>query len=572
MSFLRVLVLLVAVIVCSSAQVCQAPGGQIDTFQKGMCNCWSGYAPSNTDGVDCKVHPKCAPAMPDALDTAHGNAPKRPSTYFAYDSLEIVQQIPIVANRKATWIQFVVPTGLPDAGTFGAKTCQYPGPLWNKTINGLDCIEEYRASLPWSQNGMCGFAKDTAKSANTTNVYSSVLFTTVVETYTTGTTSYERLSTTSYKVSVSFISQKTFTSGTFSVGITDPTSAGVLTKYIVSDSVYDATTGATVIELVTTASWPYKLAQDSASLAAAFVNVVPSISGIAVAFTNKPDALLPCDATSRSPCSQRWRVAITSTGSCVDNLQGVYNFVEPLLCRDNITNGAAGNCPTGVTTIPLSITVHTTHLCDTTPVDTSSANSFALTAHSDADHSISANQFQVGDKIYWTFEIVNPLVSIKSVAFNSIQMALDSGPSDILFSSAIGGISPTGVAVDLQVQSISGTIPAGTTGTLSFSYDLLRSQLPNTVGTLQSNNLMVQIATSVVVDIQYYGNKKKRAVAMDLTSMDVKSAGSDTRSIRVFATDIMTTNNEEAEAETDSASFIRGSLFVIAAAFAFCLL
>lgn len=571
MSSLRVLVFFAAFIACSFALVC-TPGGEVDTFQKEMCNCWSGYAPSNTDGNDCKTRAKCAPAMPQDVNSLHNYAPIRPRTVFAYDSLEIVQQIPIVANRKATWIQFVIPTGLENAGVFGAKTCQYPGPLWNKTINSLDCIDEYRASVPWTQHGMCGFAKDTRKSTNSTNVFSSVLFTSLIETYTTGDKTFQRLSTTSYLVSVSFVSQKTFSSGTFSAGIIDPTSAGVLNKYVVSDSVYDATTGSTVVELVTTALWPYKL--DANTLA--FDSVVPVIDDVVVVVEPKADSSLSCGTASRSTCSQRWVITISSAGACINNLKGAYNFESALSCRDNTTNGEAGGCPPGTPTLPLSISVHTTQLCDSTPVDTSSANSFSLTPYSDATRTITAVQFQTGDKVYWTFDIANSLVSIKAVTINTILMShSQTGATDILYSSEAGGITEIGTAVNLETQGIAGAIPAGSRGSLTFSYDLFRSQLPNTVGALSSDNLEVQAATSIVVDIQYYGNTK-RAVAMDLSSMEVQSAGSGTRSIRIIASDLMTeqqptTEQRVSELLANGGSLIRASLVVVVGLFALLL-
>lgn len=560
-----------AFIACSFALVC-TPGGEPDTFQKEMCNCWSGYAPSTTDGNDCKTHPKCAPAEPQDVDSLHNYAPIRPTTVFAYDSLEIVQRIPMVANRKATWIQFVIPTGLDNAGSFGAKTCQYPGPLWNKTINSRDCIDEYRASVPWTQHGMCGFAKDTRKTTNSTNVYSSVLFTTVTETYTTGEKTFQRLSTTSYLVSVSFVSQKTLSSDTISAGIIDPTAAGVLSKYVVSESVYDATTGSTVVELVTTALWPYKLDADNI----AFDNVVPFIADAVVTITAKADSSLSCGIASRSTCAQRWLVTISSAGSCINNLKGSYNFVSGLVCRDNTTQGVAGGCPAGTPTLPLSITVHTTQLCDSTPVDTSSGNSFSLTPYSDAARQISAVQFQTGDKVYWAFDIANPLVSIKAVTINTILMShSETGTPDILYSADAGGVTAIGSAVNLEIQGIAGAVIAGSHGTLTFNYDLFRSQLPNTVGALTSNNLEVQVATSIVVDIEYYGNTKRSVTmelaersAMELSNMEEKSAGSGTRSIRVIAADLMSTS-ETHNAEDASklfaadASLLKASLVVV---------
>lgn len=372
-----------------------------------------------------------------------------------------------------------------------------------------------------------------------------------------------------------FASQKTFQSGTFSVSIPDATAVGVLSKYIVSNSLYDPLSGATLVDFVTTAVWPYKLATDSDSVNAAFVGVVPSIPGLLVSLSPSTDLMLSCENVARTTCTQKWRATIESAGACIDNIQGTYSFKEPLLCRDNTTNGMAGGCPSGTSAVSLSINIRNTQLCTITPVDTSNANSFVLSPYSDATHTLSSTQFQTGDKIYWTFQIVNPLVSIKSVSFNSIQLTLQSGATDILYSSDNGGSTTIGNAVNLQLQGISGFIAAGSTGTLSFSYDLFRGQLPNTLGSLHSENLEIQVATSVVVDIQYYGNTK-RSIAMELSNMDTTSAGHDTKAIRVVAAgmwslltcalvnvlvahlfaDLMTQNSEQQEQKISSAPIL----------------
>ena len=38
------------------------------------------------------------------------------------------------------------------AGTLGETTCFYPGNLWEKTLDELDCKDVYQGSIPWSQN------------------------------------------------------------------------------------------------------------------------------------------------------------------------------------------------------------------------------------------------------------------------------------------------------------------------------------------------------------------------------------------------------------------------------------
>ena len=131
----------------------------------------------------------------------------------------------------------------------------------------------------------------------------------------------------------------------------------------------------------------------------------------------------------------------------------------------------------------------------TLPVYISSANSFMLVPYSDAQHTFTSVQFQTGETVYWTFVVSNPLATIKSITFNSIQLVLtqqSSTPPDILYSSAAGGVTTTGKAVNLQINGLGGVISPGSSGILSFSYVLSRTQLPNTVGALQTNNLEVR--------------------------------------------------------------------------------
>lgn len=575
MSLLRAIVLF-ALIACTLAQdpVCKAPAGQVDSFQTDMCNCWSGYAPSTPDSLDCSAHPKCAPNMADDVSEVQSNAPLRPDTEFKADMLEIFQKVPIVANRKATNVRFYIPKGMGDSTQMNLQTCGYPGPLWNKIVNGRDCIDEYRASMPWSQHGACGFARDVARSINDTEVFSSNMVTMVVDTYKNGKEVFQRTSSTSYLISVSFKIRKTvtlFTDQTFSVSIPDPSnpSDAVLTKSTISNTAYEPASGETVVTIITTTLWPYQINPNAAALAGAFTGVLPNNPLIEVEFKNEADASLACSNKPRSTCTQKFTARISSSGECISNLKGAYSFTAPLICRD--TAGAPAECPTGLSTADFKLNVQKTDLCDGNAVDASAENSFRLSSFSDAAHSISAEQYQTGDTVYWSVEAKNKFTSIKSLTINTIKIGLvgAEGVEDILYTKT-DGVSSRGTAVHLTKQELEGSIPAGQSGFISFQYDLLRAQLPSTLGTLQASNTQVQLSTSIIVDIEYYGNTK-RSIEMDLSEMQVASAAHDIKAIRVVAPELMNSAPASAEAvkaDESSASVLSAMSIALFALFA----
>ena len=53
-----------------------------------------------------------------------------------------------------------IASSLQIASSSALETCNYPSNIWKKTLNELDCTEEYKLDLAWSSHDLCGFAID----------------------------------------------------------------------------------------------------------------------------------------------------------------------------------------------------------------------------------------------------------------------------------------------------------------------------------------------------------------------------------------------------------------------------
>lgn len=148
------------------------------------------------------------PPIEKSEDTIGEYGANRPVTSFAADRLNIFQSLPIVNNRLGATIRFVHPVGIPGvvAGAPGAQTCGYPGVLWNKTVNELTCMDEFRGSIAWNSNGMCGFVLDTTQSNNSTAVYRTTMVTQYNESFTGWKGQTElRVQSNAYSIAVRYV-------------------------------------------------------------------------------------------------------------------------------------------------------------------------------------------------------------------------------------------------------------------------------------------------------------------------------------------------------------------------------
>lgn len=156
---------------------CKLPNGAPYRNAPNLCNCLSGFAPSDKLYADCDVAAHCPGRVTSG---AHiGDQPKRPMVIFRDDTLIVKQVAPIVEGRRDSLINFAVPNLPADtyspnvtAGTVAASTCAYPGVIWKKTVSKLDCQDVFEATLPWSQNVLCGFVHDHTADA-TYNTYNT---------------------------------------------------------------------------------------------------------------------------------------------------------------------------------------------------------------------------------------------------------------------------------------------------------------------------------------------------------------------------------------------------------------
>eukprot|EP01112_Ceratiomyxa_fruticulosa_P010054 TRINITY_DN2640_c0_g2_i1.p1 TRINITY_DN2640_c0_g2~~TRINITY_DN2640_c0_g2_i1.p1 ORF type:complete len:1878 (-),score=367.54 TRINITY_DN2640_c0_g2_i1:103-5736(-) len=533
--------------VTSPGLQCVPPSGSQDRFQQAMCNCWSGYAPSDDFQTDCSRKAICPGYAADLNSLTSGGQPSRPETQFDEDRLYIKQTMPISERRRSTNIRFVTPKAsslapsTPAAATpgkEGSHTCFYPGPTWNKTVDSRDCMDVYQASVPWTMHELCGFVLDDFEDTKIVDnsiaqmiYYKSELVTTYTEVQYVESRRVQRTMSTSYLITVSFAKalDKLFDE-IFSVVIDDPTVADFVTVSVLGDSLYDPATGKVYVSFQTSVGWPYKL--DPHGIATGqFVaahNNDDDTSSLSYAINVASGRHLSCTHTPDSICLQQW-IAMISVGSgsdCVGNIAGTFPITDALLCRD-VLGSADGPCSSPLTA-PFSLISGHTDLCNTEAVDASAGHDIELLAYGDSSFNGDSVQqaFKTGDTIYFGVSIVNPLATIDSVAFENIFIAHGDDFQDIYdTTNLVDGGPIQNQNINFRFSELTSQLAPGNTGLLTFSFNLFRDQITPlaNIGT-DSDSLAYEIEVVVVLDIYYHGNSK-RSLAVRAALPSKQSSG-----------------------------------------------
>jgi hypothetical protein len=518
---------------------CVPPFGSADAINSEYCNCWSGSAPSdNLLSTDCEVHAACAGRV-TSQPTVAQSAPQRPVTEFKDDKLWIKQVSQIVKNRRDTIIQFVVPqlngfaSPSTPAGTVSSSSCNYPGSLWAKKLNNLDCLDEYYGSLPWSQHELCGFVEktDATTVSSLMRVWVSNLVTSYTETYknTDGTVNFRKISH-AYLVTVSFVRQvKVLTQTPVSVWIADQNSPASITIEIVGDAMYDVASKETIINFVTTMVWPYQV--DNVELPGTWFKDIsnndPGKVAVRADLSTIQPGQLNCDQTEDTTCEQSWVMTIQTAAfagfadTC--NIKGKFEFnTAPLICRDYTNTDACSGSPS----TNFTIIVGPTDLCDahSKDIDASAGLSTGIETYYDADLTVPQSIFQTGDMVYFKLSVVDPSSTIDQITFNTIRVytTADSSIEDALYATLAPGddvAQATTFNLDAQFNITqefrSPFLRPGDEGDLNFNFRLLRKHLQviSALSTVSSDAMTQQITVEAVIDILYHGNQKRTFVA-----------------------------------------------------------
>jgi hypothetical protein len=509
---------------------CLPPFGSADVINSDLCNCWSGAAPvDNLLSVDCDVHAVC-PGRVTSQTAVAQFAPSRPITSFSNDKLHIKQTAPIVKNRRDTIIQFVVPS-LSNSpaqtiagGSLSSATCNYPGPIWEKRINQLDCLDEYYGVLPWSQNGLCGFLE--VVPTTTTRVFKSNLVSTYTETFkkSDGTVHFRKISN-SYMLTVSFAKQVTaLTTTPVVASIADPDAATSLDVTVDGDALYDVSSKSTIISFGTDIVWPYAI--HTATLTGTWTksagnSETNTVTATAVLASPQPGEMV-CDQVQDTDCEQSWILTIdTQPGTLqqVCNLKGSVEFSTGALdCRDYVTEQACAGSPSA----NFTINIGATDLCD----DGSSADAslgLATTMESFYDAALTIPQaiFQTGDMVYFELIVNDPTSTIDQIFFSNIEIRDSTNTfTDSLYtadpdSGAQLTINPNADVMFNISQTIDEILRAGSDGGLIFQFRLSREHL-NVISALSStgSDSTEQMMVEATITIKYHGNNNKRTVIL----------------------------------------------------------
>jgi hypothetical protein len=515
----------------SSGLACVPPFGAADVFNPDMCNCWSGSAPSdNLLGTDCDVHAVC-PGRITSQPVVSQFAPSRPLTEFKDDKLWIKQTVPIVKNRRDTIIQFVVPNIQPDtsspttaAGTVGSATCFYPGRIWAKKINNLDCLDEYYGALAWTQNQLCGFVKDTAAPVDH-DIFKSNLVTSYTETFKKADGSiYFRKISNSFMITVSFLKKVVaLTTTPVTVIIADPDAPTSLDVIVNGDALYDVASKKTLITFQTTIAWPYVIHTSPLSgvwTVATDNDETNTVTASAVLAENQPGEL-ECDQVEDTECEQSWILTIdTDPSNVLDeqvcNLKGVIAFASgALYCRD-YTNVAV--CQT-YPTVNFSISIGNTDLCDDgSDADASKGLTAELETFYDADLTVPQAIFQTGDMVYFKLIVNDPSSTIDQITFESIELKAQDGNGaplkDILLDLSVPTFNVPS-EFNITAEFTTPFLKSGVDGVLQFHFRLLRDVLSviNGLSSASSGDMTQQLTVEATINILYHGNQKRTMVA-----------------------------------------------------------
>jgi exosome complex RNA-binding protein Csl4 len=511
-------------------ETCVPPAGSSDALTPEICNCWSGYAPLDTvANADCQSRAVC-PGKTISASVVAESAPSRPATYFQDDKLWIKQTAPIVKNRRDTIIQFAAPNlaGSPvAAGTLGASTCNYPGTIWAKKVNSLDCLDEFYGVLPWSQNGLCGFVEDPASIANpTTRWFKSNLVTTYTETFkrADGSIHFRKISN-SYLITVSFTKQITaLTSTPVTVSLPDVGPVN-LDISISGDALYDVATKNTIISFVTTTSWPYKIANSTLpadwrkALGSHEANVATANVTLAVP---QPGDLV-CNDVGGTDCEQAWVLVINTQpadpADAVCNLAGKVEVnTYTLFCRDYQPIQACAGAPE----TNFTIVIGTTDLCEhsSEEADASKGLTYSMETFLDAEMTTPQNVFQTGDFVYAKVIVSDPQATIDTVTFNFVTVKsadpASSVHTDVYALPAHGSyasIKADGDAVGFNVTQEFTTpyLAPGNTAELQFRFRLDRDDLDviQHLSSADPSDMTQQVTIEAILDINYHGNQKR---------------------------------------------------------------
>lgn len=489
-------------------------GGAQDLSRTSMCNCYSGYAPSNVASADCDSHPIC-PFIEQSDETVGDYGAERPVTSFSSDRLYIYQRLPVVENRLGTTIRLAHPVGTATAGKQGSSTCGYPGVLWNKTVNADDCADEFRGFIPWNKHEMCGFVLDTTNTNNNTLVYKATLVTQYNETYVGYNGKQElRKMMNAYSVSVSFQKQITVPSENIQIVMHSP----AMTLKMVGSVTFDTYAGAMSLTLRSSSSWPYKV--DANALAAAYFH--SSKSGTpptGVTATITPGTPLSCGSTVDSVCQQEWNVVINRGSAENCDISGEYGFNSTFTCRDGAPCVGAPSANFAFKMLPVDF-------CAENDVDASAKSVFEMRPYADEARKSPSDKFIVGQYIYFVVTVEDPVSTLKGITFSNINL-ITNGLPDTVYSTA-GASSANGI--NLKLHEVNTIVSPGQKAELSFSFQLMRTALPNALGSIVSGN-SAKVAVEATVNLVYHGSDKKREieVAMELAQ------GSATKEITVSA-------------------------------------
>jgi len=451
-----------------------------------------------------------------------------PTTSFMADQLKITQTSPIVANRRDTIIRFSVPaeytgytpsTAIP--GAPGSDSCGYPGNLWMKTIDASECLDVYKASIPWTGHTLCGFIQLEVQASDQTVEYVAQMDTTYINAYLVNGAWLQRVVTDSYEVSVKFARTLTFTQH-FVTEFTESTTTDFVTV-LIDGTQYDPSSRVMTVYLTVETTWPYMLDTTQTITATTFKQTDGTVASfVASSFTGNAEAedsnTLSCSDSEDSVCGQMFIVTLTvDAGEC--DIAGTYTFEGATLkCRDG--DAVGDDCPLvsgEEPTTTMYFEFEGTNLCDIDAADPSANIVPTLVAHPDSTLASTQTEFYTGDYIWFSYSFVSSSATVDSVSFAKIELTSSETGTDVIYDieNLASSVPAAMEGIMFEVHNLTTMVDAGETVNATFGFKLSPDFLTNTVSALRSmaNGLPQQLTIAVTADVAFHGNSRKRVVS-----------------------------------------------------------
>jgi len=452
------------------AQDCSGHG----LLQNSVCDCYSGFAPSDNTDVDCSVtvDPTCI-WLNATTNTTVGSANlNSTNTNFEGNVLTLFIQSPIVVDRTTTSVSI---------GGSTDPNCVYPGVNFQKSL--FSCTDAFIGQIPWSDNSVCNFKPDTTTDP-TVVTYNAPVY--ITSTEVTNFRGHDITQTQTDVLHISVTFQKTIqVSGTVQVD------APVSFFTAILNQTFIPSTGLGFIAFATDLVWPYTLTLGTVEALPSGLTLSGSLNDITAAGD--------CTAVNGTDCFQQYSFELDPGSVCV--LTGIYEIDFTMTCR------GSAPCPIDTSSSNAKITLSLSSSDFCASLSTTVGASGTISTFQDEARTTPQTAFFVGNTGFFEVDVVSTQAELASTTITDISVTIGGTPTPLYTAGAIVNAALSEVASDDDT-------------TASFAVDFT-----STLFTVPQDG-QLQYSFTVDVGVTFAGNRKREVFASSTTSSKTRATTS----------------------------------------------